>query len=208
MEEREFNRSPGCILRMAMKDLIIFLIALAIGSLFPVSSSAQWNLQLRYDSSGDFDFNVIYFLDLPGPPRIGFAGSGGGIWKTTNGGASWRQTLFFAPDGAGFSDFAFKDTLTGWCACSEYELLYRTTDGGDTWSFVSLPNDFESSIYYDEKNGGLFTSGINGGLVSWDEGATWQSQPSTGGFAFSNNDSGIAAGWDYEWQRTTNGGQS
>src|SRR5579872_5729812 len=83
------------------------------------SANAQWSkiasLNEWSPAYGDSIADVpscAYFIDLPGAPRIGFAGTNGGLWKTTNGGASWKKILLH---GNGFiENICFKDSLMGW----------------------------------------------------------------------------------------------
>src|ERR1035441_6760288 len=79
---------------------------------------AQW----RLISTARFAFNSVYFLDLPGPPLIGFTGGYSQLLRTTDGGNSWKtiDSAFqggtnITVDSSGLIvDFAFKDSLTGW----------------------------------------------------------------------------------------------
>lgn len=72
------------------------------------------------------------------------------VWKTTDGGITWQpsqplsltgQEEFFLPEG-----FTFPDTEHGWLLIHvgggmhhDYSLLYRTTDGGQSWERMIDP---------------------------------------------------------------------
>ena len=208
----------------ASAGMVLFFLFLVGEQLIPCSSMAQWK------KLADFGAQVIYFINLPGPPRIGFAISGDydGLHKTTDGGQTWHQiSLPIDIDtNTFFNDITFKDSLTGWMAVSGSPPsiggdggCVKTTDGGETWSPIlsGTENSDALQIYYNKKSGGLFLStygALNHNIVSWDEGATWETQTFSGdlgygGCAFVNDDSGVMASddiWLPRWYRTTNAG--
>ncbi|MDP4242271.1 MAG: hypothetical protein Q8921_05995 [Bacteroidota bacterium] len=159
---------------------------------------------------------TIQFLDMPGPPRIGFVGADSMVYRTTNGGETWLPTV--ASDyGFDASDFAFKDSLTGWFSnwSSTGAPYFKTTDGGVTWSAQTAPTAYCSSICYRPKQNLLFLSvwpvqGIKHSCLSTDEGLTWSvfaTDPPLNGYAFLNDDSGIVTHYhDPGYLRTTDGG--
>ncbi len=145
-----------------MKYIVVFLIVL----LFASDSDAQWK------KIADFNQELItnvYFLDLPGPPRIGFVG-GSVLHKTTDGGATWRTVW-----GGGITDICFKDSLTGWFTTLGGG-AYITVDGGETWLSINR-NDGNSSvcegIYYSDSSRRLFLICDTLIRVSTDLGNTW-----------------------------------
>jgi photosystem II stability/assembly factor-like uncharacterized protein len=184
----------------------------------------QWKRLLE----GTGWFTSIYFLDLPGPPRVGFVAEAvepDTLFKTTDGGKSWKgiavPVLPFWIDFQ-FSDFTFKDSMTGWmsfqadnpASCG----VFKTTDQGNSWQYQPVWES-GSGILYDSLTNGLFLVGFGAGnscYASWDEGASWQSFLGSsgvdlGGFAFANFDSGIVAqpgDVPYNWFRTLDGGRS
>lgn len=181
----------------------------------------------------------IYFLDLPGPPRIGFLGTystgadstagGGQVWKTTDGGAQWKQVAppldnhwFF---GVAVVDFAFKDSLTGWLVSTGTSgnggTCYKTTNGGETWERLSTSGymsfGWGLTVYYHQATDLLFVSNAMNCLVSSDEGGTWRSMPDFTSCAFTDDLNGIlCGGWHgydhiyattdggWNWTQTTN----
>ena len=198
--------------RLAMA---FFAVAVTLAAYAPRVES-QWKLQQDFASyAPDFlRITSIYFLDLPGPPRIGFLGAAsidsGQLWKTTNGGASWYEVRIANEiDFDGVYDFAFKDSLTGWLV--EYDdpwgldACYKTTDGGETWN--ALPGTGDPgytteggySIYYHRATNRLFLASDEDfvlGLTSTDEGVTWQSMNlQFSSSSFSDDSTGILTGY-------------
>ncbi|MEO6941161.1 MAG: T9SS type A sorting domain-containing protein [Candidatus Kapaibacterium sp.] len=181
-----------------MKKILLFTLVLF--AFIPLKGVGQWRVLHTFHSPDSINngfsnlrISSLYFLDLPGPPRIGFIGlttssvtdttpnSGGEVWKTTDGGLTWGQIgpindrTFFAK---GVFDFAFKDTLTGWLAAmGTGGACYKTTDGGATWARLPGTDGECYSIYYHEATRILFLSISRDkfGLSSSDEGASWQS---------------------------------
>lgn len=182
-------------------------------------------LEKQWQSLGAFPgVECIYFLDLPGPPRIGFVGDSGNVLRTTDGGATWTTVL--SDDSILPADFTFRNADTGWLAnfrnngSSSYtgtgSPIYKTTDGGLTWVPLEVPTSLPTSIYFNRLNGLLLVSGWNGlsgGEIcsSSDGGITWsilRANDAFNGFAFMNGDSGIVTVRNNGAYRTTDGGRS
>ncbi len=164
----------------------------------------------------------IYFLDLPGPPRIGFVGTEPDLWKTTNGGTTWLNVGGGTQHNTSFeyyvTDICFKDSLTGWFSMfGGTDACYRTTDGGNSWTQLRVPdsNYGAVSIYYNPNTNRLFLGMADGGVqVSTDIGNTWHlvTSAEAGGFSFWNDSMGIASAYPTDStvgiMRTTDGGLS
>jgi hypothetical protein len=108
---------------------------------------------------------------------------GRGIWKSTNGGASWIQTL----TGVNFSG-GDQERVGGEClifnptndeevwAGSRGQGLYESSDAGGTWTLVAtgLETNIISSIYMSAAYPNQIFTGGDGGLwESVDHGVTW-----------------------------------
>lgn len=165
---------------------------------------------------------TVHFLDLGGPPRIGFIGCSEAVYRTTDGGNSWAPCTVNAPQFTA-SDFSFKDSLTGWFSNFTYNtsrqlaMCYKTTDGGLTWDPIYGPTVSCSSVLYRPENHLLL-------LASWlerpvpqsghscystDEGLTWNvfwQDQKLNGFAFADTMNGIVTCAGLLYLRTTDGG--
>jgi photosystem II stability/assembly factor-like uncharacterized protein len=117
-------------------------------------------------------------------------GSGGGIFSTTDGGATWTgqqayvqlsPTTGLIPN---FTDVVFTDSSHG-CAVGSGGGIFSTTDGGATWtgqqayvqlsSYQGLSPNFADVVFTDSSHGCAVGSG--GGIFSTtDGGATWTGQ--------------------------------
>jgi photosystem II stability/assembly factor-like uncharacterized protein len=71
------------------------------------------------------------------PGRGVMATTGQFAFTSQDGGADWRPVV--APPGARFSDMAFQDATHWWAMPSGN--LFKTSDGGQTWTHVSLQFD-------------------------------------------------------------------
>jgi len=127
----------------------------------------------------------------------GFASDGPGpsnssnLFSTSDGGSTWSavSTLSFAPDGA---DIVFTDALDGWAVtgptfdtagsiANPGEALYRTTDGGHTWSPApDLPANgkYQAPIFFNADDGVMFELDPSPVVfVTSDGGVIWTQSP-------------------------------
>jgi len=93
---------------------------------------------------------VMAVAGHPTDPRVALFGStGGGVWKTSDGGANWRNLTdgFFKRSSVGALALASSDPYTIYVGMGECGFranvthgdgVYRTTDGGATWSHLGL----------------------------------------------------------------------
>jgi hypothetical protein len=83
-------------------------------------------------------------------PRILYVGSaGGGIWKTTNGGSEFKSIFDKHCQSIGALAINQKNPEEVWVGTGESNMrntvsvgngVYKTTDGGENWTFMGLPN--------------------------------------------------------------------
>jgi len=109
--------------------------------------------------------NEVFFLDV----QHGWA-VGNGIFYTHDGGQTWQQGTGFL--GSLYSLY-FIDEMTGWAAGSG--AVCRTTDGGATWDWVSLPSIWavQGLFFHDALNG--WCGNIDGELYrTTNGGRTWE----------------------------------
>jgi hypothetical protein len=105
--------------------------------------------------------------------------SSAGIYRTTNGGTSWRaidngltdpQGLISSVVNALWIDPANPSVLL---AATEYDGIFRTTDGGSSWRNVYRTTAASQLAAF---NGALYAATAAGILTSADDGATWRVQ--------------------------------
>ncbi len=225
------HKSPVLFCSFVIGFMVLF-------NLLAYRVNAQWrellhsSIHVDKDGTGDYGgyFTTICFLDSVGAPDIGFVGSIGCVFRTSDGGFNWNEIDFPALDETLIYDFTFKDSLTGWFVDGpgDGSACYRTTDGGITWLPLDSVTGDVTGIYYDIQTDGLFLSTINGAApagyhlsgntdeLSWDQGSTWYPFALIGvesyGFAFANGDTGLmpsdAGNSYYPWWRTTDGGHT
>jgi photosystem II stability/assembly factor-like uncharacterized protein len=165
---------------------------------------------------------TVHFLDLGGPPRIGFIGCSEAVYRTTDGGNTWAPCTVNAPQFTA-SDFSFKDSLTGWFSNYTYStsrqlaMCYKTTDGGLTWDPIYGPTVECSSVLYRPENHLLLLASwlerpaaLSGhSCYSTDEGLTWNvywQDQKLNGFAFVDTLNGIVTSAGLLYLKTTDGG--
>ena len=100
----------------------------------------------------------------------------GGNWvlrKTTNGGETWinAASLSAFPTEAGWSNsMTWCDSLRGWFGTNSSH-LYRTTDGGSSWTSYSIGPTNVYTVWFNDSTTGLAASGnqlwrsTNGGMA-------------------------------------------
>ncbi len=136
------------------------------------------------------------------------------IRKTSNAGGNWTNfDLGFYP-----REFHFLNALEGYASSSSNE-IYKTTDGGETWtatSFYSLGGIsdiffFNTSIGYVGCDGGYYYKTVDGG-VSWTQTTIGSSNQFISGISFGHEMRGVltaenggANGFSYE---TIDGGET
>ncbi len=159
-------------------------------------------------------------------------GTGGGIWKTTDGGVNWAQ------QGVGtiFNTTSFPNVVYFWNANDGFSMgdpnptnfeLYTTTDGGTTWIAVppanipaplageyGIVNHYEvvgNTIWFDTNKGRVYKSTDMG--VTWTVSATGITVPTNGAMdiAFWDASNGLARLYNATTgvntvRRTTDGG--
>ncbi|MFP2910115.1 WD40/YVTN/BNR-like repeat-containing protein [Pyxidicoccus sp. 3LFB2] len=141
-------------------------------------------------------------IDPTNPAIIYVAFSGGGVWKTTDGGATWTpksETLGSLSTGSLAMDPNSNTTLymgLGDPFDGTGIGLVKSTDGGNTWfapvylgSATEIPD-----LIVAPGNSNIVLAATNAGLFrSVDAGATWSAISLSTGFA------GPAYGWSIEW---------
>src|SRR6478672_1956146 len=141
-------------MRQALSRVALILVAIAIAA----TPAHLQNAETRSP------FDGLHFRDIgpaatggrihdlqidPKNPAILYAGAAsGGIWKSTNNGVTWKDIFGTQPDNTFGSLAIFEgDTKIIWAGTGENNNrqssswgggVYRSTDGGDTWSYLGL----------------------------------------------------------------------
>jgi photosystem II stability/assembly factor-like uncharacterized protein len=130
------------------------VVLIAVGSSIVVLGqapriSADLYRQLRWRNIGPEGNRVSAVAGVPGDPLVYYAGAAsGGIFKTTDGGASWNPIFDGQPvHSIGDIAAAPSDPSTVWAGTGEAcirshisvgEGIFKSTDAGKTWSRVGL----------------------------------------------------------------------
>jgi photosystem II stability/assembly factor-like uncharacterized protein len=124
----------------------------------------------------------------PSDPKIIYAGSKSGVFKSTDGGASWSNkglsnARALAIDSVNSNVLYAGTSSSGVVFEPGDRLLYKSTDGGSSWSNSSSPLDFDFTLLVmDLSSGNTLYAGsegryvFEGGIVPWkstDGGLTW-----------------------------------
>ena len=144
--------------------ILIFVIAVFSAAVFPKSKA---NADEKAKTSKDTTdiYSSLKFRDIgpaigggrvaavagiPGNPNIYYIGAaGGGIFKTVNGGHSWKAIFEKYPSSIGAIALAPSNNNLVWVGTGEANLrndiidgrgVYYSPDGGTTWNFMGLKN--------------------------------------------------------------------
>jgi photosystem II stability/assembly factor-like uncharacterized protein len=182
-----------------MKKLIFILITLfAISGINILHSQWLWNSPAPTG-------NVIRSIKFLDENTGWFAGDGGTVIKTTNGGLNWitqntntvknLYSVFFADNNTGF-------------ACGEFNTLIRTTNGGSNWTvcFDSIIRTWNSVFFVNNSTG--YLAGSYGLMKTTNSGLNWVPQFSQWYYDvyFVNNNTGWLCGIQGNILHTTDSG--
>lgn len=109
--------------------------------------------------------------------------SGGEVFRSTDKGLTWLQVLdpFAGSETPDVSGVHFLDAQNGWLVSSyggTQSSLYRTTDGGSTWSPVPEVSRSLSSVSFGDQQHGVAVGAEGQVLVTQDGGVSWTLRPS------------------------------
>ncbi|HZI43206.1 MAG TPA: hypothetical protein VFD67_15910, partial [Gemmatimonadaceae bacterium] len=144
----------------------------------------------------NFEGRVADIAGIPSPSRTFFvAAAGGGIWKTTNAGTTFRPVFDNYPVvSMGALAIAPSDTMQVWAGTGEQNSrntiepgggIYKSTDGGLTWKLMGLEktqhigriavNPTNPNIVYVAALGAAWKSNPERGVYKTEDGgATWK----------------------------------
>lgn len=184
----------------------ILVLALVVPLALAAPAGAQRSRPLTWHERDTPSTESLRGLDAVDRKTAWVAGDDGGVWRTTNGGKSWRNVAPAAavPDGLAFRDVeAFSKKSAVVLAIGEGQLsrIYRTNDGGRSWR-LSFVNDDPAAFYdcmdfYADGRRGLAMSDPVGGkfriLSTKDGGRHWRVLSSKGMPAAVDGEFGFAA---------------
>ena len=107
------------------------------------------NLKIRNLGPARAGGRVTAVSGIPGKPNIYYVGAaGGGIWKTIDGGATWKAIFTHeATSSIGALAVSASNPQVVWVGTGEANIrndvtdgrgVYRSTDGGQSWQFMGL----------------------------------------------------------------------
>ena len=169
-----------------MKSIKIFLSILLIYSA-QANLPAQQNIKITSSTFGSIEARQIGPAAMSGritaidavnkESRIIYVGSaGGGIWKSINGGASFKPVFDKYNQSIGCITIDQKNPQIVWTGTGECNMrnsvsvgdgIYKSEDGGDTWKNLGLENsEHISKIVIDYSNGNTVYAAVPGALWS------------------------------------------
>jgi len=110
----------------------------------------------------------VGILDFPTALTGWYSGGSGVLYKTTNGGRTWRVQTVLAERALHASGASFVDASHGWI-CGESGVIVRTVDGGANWQWLNSGTDalMTNVVFVDRTHG--WASGIGGDYPdTWD----------------------------------------
>src|SRR5262245_30138728 len=172
---------------------------ISVAAVVPARAANDAALQaLSWRSVGPYrGGRVVAVAGVPGQPLVYyFGGTGGGVWKTLDGGARWSNVSdgYFATGSVGAIAVAPSDPNVVYVGMGESCIrgnvshgdgVYRSTDAGRTWTHVGLEETFQIGrirVHPDDPQrlyvaalGHTFGANAQRGVYrSKDGGATWQ----------------------------------
>jgi hypothetical protein len=162
---------------------------------WPWRRTCGWRPFGPYPAPGFGGIGRVTQLSLhPKDPEVLLAAAaGGGVWRTTDGGASWvplmsdQPTLTmgavaYAPSDPAVVYAASGEDGGGWNPAWPGVGVYRSVDGGATWTLTTpLPSDqFSALVVHPADPDTLYVAGEAGLHKSRDGGTTWITNPGLG----------------------------
>jgi photosystem II stability/assembly factor-like uncharacterized protein len=165
--------------------------------------------------------NTIHFPSS----SVGYIGGNDSILlKSTDNGETWNEVPYtgvtFVPGGANIVNLKFVSETTGYMTVGPYTGVYKTTDGGLTWTPLTPAGNLcynEGLFFFDEQNGFLGGAGCFQGetIEKMTDGTlatttintpSWDAADLVVDIDFLDADFGLAASYGGRILRTTDGG--
>src|SRR6476620_3759828 len=166
------------------------------GSAQPLDSTSVAGFRWRTVGPANFMGRLSDVVGIPGPSKTLFvAAAGGGIWKSTNNGVTWRPVFDDKRIiSMGMLAIAPSDTNVVWAGTGEPNSrntiepgagIYKSTNGGGSWTFMGLRetqhigriaiDPRNANVVYVAALGPAWKAGGDRGLYkSTDGGANWK----------------------------------
>ncbi|HKB43788.1 MAG TPA: hypothetical protein VKC90_05350 [Chitinophagaceae bacterium] len=182
-------------MRKLLLILIITFCTIQIYSQTKINSSTFGKMEARWLGPGTMSGRITAIDGVSGDGKTIYVGTaGGGIWKTTNGGASFKPIFDKYCMSIGAIAIDQKNPKIIYAGAGESNMrntvsigdgMYKSTDGGENWVKIGLEKtEHISRIVIDPKNsnniyvavpGPLWSDGSERGLYkSTDGGQTWK----------------------------------
>ena len=186
---------------------IMTAVMLLVGGLFCSAVEAQqWEMQAPFPT--ERHLNAVDFVDANTGWMVGDYVSNGEIWKTTDQGTTWE--LQYSNSFSSFKDIEMFDADCGWAIGDQ---IYRTTDGGQSWTAAPLPQGVQGvrMEFFSRTDGFMSTrpSGLTNYLYRlFDGGQSWQylGEFYVGQWDFADLNVGWAVDLNQRFVRTNDGG--
>jgi hypothetical protein len=133
-----------------------------------------WEIQMTWKEGGEYGWSDLYSVEFINT-TYGWVGGEYCIFHTVDGGLNWIRQ--FSPWGYVVHDIQFMDENNGF-ACGT--TIWRTNDGGETWSRISGESLYYNMDFVDSQNVWVI-SGLGEIIHSGDGGNSWVQQYDTGG---------------------------
>ncbi len=132
------------------------------------------NTEQRKDGIGGVSVNVLIFD--PTNTDVIYLGSSSGIYKTENGGVSWRYILTGMAVSDLSIDFGQNETIYAAGLSGSNGKIIKSLDGGANWSDMYTEPTKANSVTSIANSGSLVLAGLGSGEIirSIDSGSTWQ----------------------------------
>lgn len=173
------------------------------------------NTWVKLKRPTDWELSVVQFVDK----QVGYVASrtewGCEIWRTTNGGDSWRLSYKASDYGQVFG-MAMLDEQIAVAAMNDTSLI-RTENGGRTWQSIDSPMKGAASLVFTSDGTGWLVGRRGSFYYSIDKGKTWQRPTALSEDAlnyewtsidFDNNKNGVAVGYGGKILTTNDGGKT
>ncbi len=192
---RSSSRARSLALALATSAVALPAMAVVAGAQ-PIDSASVAGMRWRAIGPATFMGRLSDVAGIPGPSKTLFvAAAGGGIWKTTNNGQTWRPVFDDKRViSMGMLAIAPSDTQQVWAGTGEPNSrntiepgggIYKSTDGGMTWTLKGLEktehigrivvHPTNPNVVFVAALGAAWRSNADRGLYkTTDGGATWK----------------------------------